>query len=154
MFGLDGRLFSVKSGKKLDIPTAVSEYGLPVVVASDKLPVPKRLEKLNASLQTRLISPEYNPTRKEKSEIAREFRNEYGKIWENTHEKDALVAALIAWNQLKGVLSRVDSRLRKMGLSDPETVYYVKRNLILRKEGVHRSLKRMEREHINNPTKI
>lgn len=146
MLDLEGKLVSVKSGKGLDITSTVSGYGVPVVIASDKLPVPKRLEKLNASLRTRLISPEYNPTRKEKAEIARGFLLENGKAWENTHEKDALVAALIAWNQLKGVLLRTDNRLRKMGITDPKTIVRVKRNMILEKEGVHRSLGRLEKQ--------
>jgi hypothetical protein len=112
---LDGKLVDVESRRgfsKGDAISHIMEMGIPIVVASDMNPPPRKVEKIAAAFPARLFCPEACLGRKEKAEIVRHL----GTKWKNQHEKDAAAAALFAHKHYKRTLQKVKIKLRKKRL--------------------------------------
>jgi len=146
---LDGELILLKSSKgfsKAKISRFILEHGEPVIIASDKHPAPKLLEKVASSFSARLIYPEENTSRMDKAKIAKEFEENYTDdfpLWENQHEKDALVAVLLAWKRISRLMNRVDARLKKFRRKEDfeKMKNFVKSGVILRRKNIRSLLK-------------
>ena len=119
---LDGGLVLLESGKgfsRARISRFILEHGRPAIVASDKRPAPKVLGRFASSFSARLAYPEENTSRLEKARMARRFdlkvknKTDGPHVWKNQHEKDALVAVLLAWRNVVGLMNRVDAKLNK-----------------------------------------
>ena len=143
--GLDGRLMLLKSSKgfsKARLSMFMLEHGRPVIIASDKNPPPRMLEKTASLFSSWLICPEGNMSRLEKARMARNFSASESFVkWKNQHEKDALVAALIAWKRIAGLMGRVDARLRKSGEGGSEASDAIKSGVILRRQNIDKLIK-------------
>ncbi|MFQ5892336.1 MAG: DUF460 domain-containing protein, partial [Candidatus Methanofastidiosia archaeon] len=85
-------LFSSKNLKRRDVIDKISKFGYPSVISTDVNPPPKMVEKLSKSFDTILHVPDSNLLVSEKNELCREYKVK------NSHERDALSAALKAYN--------------------------------------------------------
>ena len=79
------------------------EYGNPLVVASDVNPAPKFVEKIAASLGSKIFYPEFSLSRKEKRKIVEDYED----VIKSAHEKDALAAGLKAFKNYHELILKV-----------------------------------------------
>lgn len=150
---LDGELILLKSGKgfsRARISKFILDRGGPVIIASDKHPAPRFIERIASSFSARLIYPEENVSRLKKARMAKEFEEKNSTddshLWENQHEKDALVAVLFAWKRISRLMDRVDAKLRKSRRRKDfdQMENFVKSGVILHKRNIDSFLKRFK----------
>jgi len=131
---LSGNLIFLGSRKNLsrgDIFRLLMEFGIPVIVASDITPSPRTVEKIASTFSAKLVAPSERFRKREKLKLFKQYSQKallddrkYDK-----HEKDALVAALFAWNSVKGVMQKVESKLGDS--ADQGMMDFVKGRLIV-----------------------
>ncbi len=117
---LDKKPVIIMSGRELDrgeIASKITNFGVPVIVATDKNPPPEMVRKLAAMLGTQLYVPPRSLGTGEKELIASEYCKSFGVSVKNTHERDALSAALKAYRTYEEKLMKLTEKIRKMGLS-------------------------------------
>ena len=144
-FDFEGNLLLIKSGKNLsrsDIARIVSSAGNPIIVASDKNPIPRSVERIATSFSARVIEPGETFSRKEKHDDASGYMKAHGKAWANRHERDALVSGLYAWKQVKRMMDRINSRLRKAKVTDRSVSDKIMAEVILRRKSIDSAIKK------------
>jgi predicted RNase H-like nuclease (RuvC/YqgF family) len=145
VFDLSGKLLLVKSGKNLsksDVSRIISEIGNPIIVSSDINPIPRSVERIAASFSARLIEPGETFSRKEKHETAKEYMKSNGKAWRNRHERDALVSGIYAYKQVRQMVERISSKLRKARITDKSLANRVMAEVLLQKRSIDSVIKR------------
>lgn len=122
---LRGELKLLTSGRELSrghVARLLMAYGNPVVLATDVVPAPTYVKKLGSMLNAVLITPGTNLTAEEKRRLVNEFseaRNINVRV-ENSHQRDALAAAIYAFRKLSPKLNEARDKVRKLGLDIPE----------------------------------
>jgi hypothetical protein len=114
---LDGGLCEVCSSREFsvkDILSSLLKYPQVLVVASDVSPAPRLVEKISTSLSAVLYTPSRTLTVAEKKALV---DSRYARNYANSHERDAIAAALKAYNHFKSKLDNLDKRLRKKDLT-------------------------------------
>lgn len=106
-------LKSKRSFKKGEIIDTITDIGKPLLVAGDRRPIPKSVEKMARTLGCRPFYPRKSLSVSEKKWIVREFKDEI----ENNHEKDALASALYAFKHYSRLFKRTRDALESQGLS-------------------------------------
>ncbi len=105
---LNGNVLGVKSKKGWN-PSEVIEYitslGKPVVIATDKSNPPEFVLKLRASFQAVLHTPRDDMSVERKRHLTSKF------VFLNDHERDAIAAAMDAYNSYKNKLRNVEKRI-------------------------------------------
>lgn len=107
-------LASKKELTKSEIIKHILKFGDPLIIASDVNPLPKGIEKLASSLGTHVFYPEVSMTYKEKAKIIDDYRE----MIKNTHQKDALAAALRAFKNYHSMFLKVEEVVGKMKRKD------------------------------------
>ncbi|WP_202318376.1 DUF460 domain-containing protein [Archaeoglobus neptunius] len=105
---LRGNLVGVRSKKgwgSAEVVEYISSLGKPVVVATDKSNPPELVSKVRASFNSVLYTPREDLSVDKKKTLASRFRTV------NDHERDALAAAIDAFNSYKNKLSNVEKRI-------------------------------------------
>ncbi len=102
-------LTSIREARRGDIIKHILEFGRPVIIASDVNPLPKMIERLAASLGSKVFYPEVSLTNVEKEKIINDFKEEI----KNTHQKDALAAGLKAFKNYHGLFLKIEETLAK-----------------------------------------
>jgi len=144
VLGLDGKLLLIKSGKNLsrsDISRMVSDVGNPIIISSDINPLPKAVERVATTFSARLIEPGETFSRQEKHETAKEYMKVHGKAWQNRHERDALVSGIYAWKQVRQMVDRISSKLRKAGVRDEPLANRIMAEVLLHKRSIDSVIK-------------
>ena len=104
---LNGRLVEVSSSRVSSIPQIIehiSEMGRPVVIATDVVPPPGAVEKIKRAFKAVLFTPNERIPVEEKVRLAKPLG--YG----NDHERDALAAAVKAFNTYKNKFAQIDRK--------------------------------------------
>ena len=91
----------------------ILKHGKPLIVATDKRPTPKNVEKLAKSLGARLYFPLETMSVHEKVEIAKRHDIKV----KNDHERDAVAAAFKAYKQYVSLLRKINTSLSSLGLN-------------------------------------
>jgi len=106
--GFDGSVLDVYS-TRTDDTAAVTEWiverGRPVVVAADVTPMPNTVEKLRRSFDAAGWVPDSDLPVDEKQHRTRDF------AYENDHERDALAAALSAYDDHEDQIDRIATKV-------------------------------------------
>jgi hypothetical protein len=105
---LNGNLLGVRSKKgwnSADVVEYMLSFGKPVVVATDKTNPPDYVAKLKASFQAVLYAPKEDMSIEKKKNLTSDYRAL------NDHERDAIAAAMEAFNSLKNKLMNVEKRI-------------------------------------------
>lgn len=116
LFDLQGSLLEVKSKRhfsKAAITRYIISNGSPLIIASDMNPLPKGIEKIASSFSSLVIIPEKVLRWKDKKRIVETFLKErelLEKPWRNSHEKDALIAAYLAWKRIRPRLLKLERK--------------------------------------------
>ena len=106
--GLDGRVLDVLSTRTADTADVVEwlvERGQPVVVAADVTPMPETVEKFRRSFDAAGWTPETDLPVDEKLHRTRDVD------YDNDHERDALAAALFAFDDHEDQFERVSRKV-------------------------------------------
>ena len=106
-------LESRKGLKKSDAIKSIIQIGKTLVVAGDRVPLPKNVEKLASSLGCKPYSPVKTLSLVEKEILVKYFIKEI----KNDHEKDALAAALQFFKVNKKVFDRTEELLSSLNLN-------------------------------------
>ena len=102
---------SRKGTSRGDIVRILSEFGDPIIIAADVSPLPEFVRKLANEFEATSYFPEKLLTTSEKQEIAREYLNRFGVDTNDFHSRDALVAAIKAFNHYKSKLESTENEL-------------------------------------------
>lgn len=106
VLSLDGEVLAVGSGRDAGVDTILEKlipHGSPAVVATDVHPAPETVEKVATSVDAELWEPDESLSVEEKRELA-------GDATENDHERDALAAALKAYQDHLDLFRKVEKR--------------------------------------------
>jgi hypothetical protein len=104
LVGLDGHVLDVMSTRTADTAAVIEwiiEHGRPVLVAADVTPMPATVEKIRASFDAAGWTPDADLPVDEKQHRTRE------EGYDDDHQRDALAAALYAYDAHEGRLQRV-----------------------------------------------
>ncbi len=116
----DGKLILLKSGRELDrgdILSMISSIGKPAVIATDINPPPQSVMKLASTLKLPLFVPQKTLTTAEKQEVVLQYLSKIdGNISCDTHQRDALAAALKALRFYQSKLRQAEAYLDKVEL--------------------------------------
>jgi predicted RNase H-like nuclease (RuvC/YqgF family) len=106
--GLDGEVLDVYSSRTDDTAATtewIIERGRPVVVAADVTPMPNTVEKLRRSFSAAGWEPDRDLPVDEKKHRTRE------ESYDNDHERDAMAAALYAYDRHEDQFDRIASKV-------------------------------------------
>lgn len=92
----------------------IMKYGKPVLFACDVPSSHKMVEKIAHNFDVPVYSAKKTITVTEKNQIAQEFQAAYELSVSDTHQRDALVAALKAYNELKNKLGKIETEVKKL----------------------------------------
>ncbi|MDI9614246.1 MAG: DUF460 domain-containing protein [Methanothermobacter sp.] len=145
---LEGRLLylgSMKEASRSSIIEEIIKHGKPIIVASDVYPPPGAVKRIASMLNAKLYTPEKVLTVSFKNELVSEFLRESENSPENSHERDALAAALRAYRHYEKKLRQIERKVEEAGLTAGETLE-VKGLVIMGKPAAEaiRSLKELE----------
>ncbi|XGI83707.1 DUF460 domain-containing protein [Halorutilales archaeon Cl-col2-1] len=116
--GLDGEILNVVSTRTSDISEIIEwivERGRPVVVAADVTPMPDTVEKVRRSFDAAGWKPDEDLRVNHKQRVTSEYS------YDNDHERDAVAAALFAFDEYDERFERI-SRKVPPGLEDGEVI--------------------------------
>lgn len=107
LLDLSGNLLGTFSKRGVGVEKLIGkiyEHGRPVVIATDVSEVPHFVEQIKGKCNSKVFHPKKDIPTAEKWEIVRELGADVG----NTHERDALVAAFMAYTKYKDKFSKID----------------------------------------------
>lgn len=107
-----GELMKLKSGKHLNLSTILTELaqaGRVIVVGTDVKYSPRFVEKFCSRLGAKLVAP------KEDMKIGYKKRLTEMHRYNDDHQRDALAAALFAYQEMKPLFKKIDFFLKKEG---------------------------------------
>jgi predicted RNase H-like nuclease (RuvC/YqgF family) len=111
-----GRVVMITSKTNTSISSfaqMILKHGKPLIVATDKRPTPKNVEKLAKSLGAKVYFPVETMSIHEKVEIAKRYDIKV----KNDHERDAVAAAFKAYKQYVSLLRKINTSLSSLGLN-------------------------------------
>lgn len=107
LLDLSGNLLGTYSKRGVGVEKLIGkiyEQGRPLVIATDVAEVPHFVEQIKGKCNSKVFHPKKDIPTAEKWEIVRELRADVN----NTHERDALVAAFMAFTAYKDKFKKVD----------------------------------------------
>lgn len=117
---LNGNLLFVDSGLALDkmsIVRMVTKFGNPVIVASDVRCAPMIVEKIASILGCLIYTPPRDLSVEEKRRIIQEHIANFKEVIKNSHQRDAVAAALKAYFNFKNKFMQLEAKARELNLS-------------------------------------
>jgi len=115
ILGINGETIAVKSSKELKLDRIIKdteEQGTPLLVGTDRKKCPGMVKKFAAKTGAKKAVPAYDLSGTEKNIMTKGFNAK------NSHQKDAIAAALLAYKQYEALLKRIDKALMKEGKSE------------------------------------
>ena len=119
VLSLDGQPILVESRRGWSLPEIVkkiSELGEPTLISSDVSPASEILEQLSHKLNAVLFVPSISMGADEKRQLARDYADLYGLKLKNTHEADALAAAVKAYKHYEKKFEHVEARIKALSI--------------------------------------
>ncbi len=107
---INGKLLGVKSKKGWNTSEVVEyilSFGKPVIIATDKSNPPEFVSKLKASFNAVIYTPKEDTSVEKKKSLVIPFKS----LISNDHERDALSAAIDAYNNHKNKLINVEKKV-------------------------------------------
>ncbi len=124
LVNFDGKVIYLNSTKNLsrsDLLRILIKYGTPVIVTSDVSVAPQIVKKIASLYSARIYLPEYPYSVSEKQQLMRDLPPDISIT--DSHERDALAAAIKAYNHYKSKLEQIDRKVNELGI-------FVDRNLV------------------------
>lgn len=108
------KLASKRGAKRSEIINYITKFGKPVIIASDVNPLPKSIGKISSALETRVYYPEVSLSNIEKFKMTRDYTERI----KDSHQKDALAAALKAFKSHRELFLKIEETLEKLERTD------------------------------------
>jgi len=148
ILGLNGEVLASLSKKEFklqEITRIVSEMGKPIIIATDMQKPPKKVERLAASFSAKLFHPPHSLTRHEKQKLLKSFFKGPLPPWDR-HQKDSLSAALYAWKRIRGLIKKIEEKLKDYTSRQDydELLAWVEVRVILKNQNIEEALKSYE----------
>ena len=153
-----GQVLLIDSSKGLsrgDVVRRISEYGTATIIATDVTTVPAYIQALSTKFNAKIHAAQKTLTVSEKKEMIRTFTEAHVTKPSNSHERDALVAALNAFYSYKNVFDRIDANVKKLDVRIPISSAFIDnvKALVVRedltiKDAIDRLLKEDKEEPI------
>ncbi len=105
-------LYSKKGLAKKEILDNITARGKALIVAADRSPLPRSVEKLASILGSKVYYPVQSLSTSEKAMLIKSYKIKM----KNDHEKDALASATKAYKVFAGLFVRTKNALDKVGL--------------------------------------
>jgi len=105
---------SRRNWKLSDLLKMLVNLGEPVLVSSDVSPAPGLVKKISVNLNSPVFAPLISLGTVEKQHLARSYAEGYDIKLNNTHEIDALAAALKAYNHFKSKFEQIEMRMKDL----------------------------------------
>ncbi|MFX1465271.1 MAG: DUF460 domain-containing protein [Promethearchaeota archaeon] len=112
-------LDSAKGLSRGDVIRRISEYGTATIIATDVTTIPAFIQSLSTKFNSRIYSATKVMSVSDKNAMIRAFSETYGIKPSNSHERDALVAALNAFSSYNNVFDRVEATVKKLDARSP-----------------------------------
>lgn len=113
VLSLRGKLLALESRKNFgrnEIIRYVSSVGTPTMVATDKALPPSLVLKISSNFNSLTFSPRYDLKHNEKKDITNGYETK------DSHQRDALAAALFAYTEHEETLKKVERSVEGLGL--------------------------------------
>jgi predicted RNase H-like nuclease (RuvC/YqgF family) len=113
--GLDGEIYTtgtIQGGDLGAILSIIQKYGVPLVVATDKKPVPESVKKIASLYGAKIYEPDHVPSDAEKEDLIKELGYKVSTI----HERDALYSALSFYRKMLPKFTQIESIVNKLGI--------------------------------------
>ena len=107
-------LISKRDVRRSDVIKMISKFGRPILISTDKNPLPRSVRKLASLLGTKVVYPEMSMSHLEKDELLKSMDIKV----KNRHEADALAASIKAWKKHRELFTKVDNALRDIGMTE------------------------------------
>jgi len=145
VFGKPVLITSGRSISRNQLVETITSYGIPLMIATDVNPPSLYVKKLASSLNSILYTPPRDMTVAEKRRVVREFLEggEEGVKVLNSHQRDALAAALKALGSIKEKMERIKEELSRSGLNLPPQEVLA---LVLRGKTIKEAIEELGRE--------
>ncbi|MDI9619798.1 MAG: DUF460 domain-containing protein [Candidatus Nezhaarchaeota archaeon] len=120
---LNGSPLLISSSLALDKVTIVktlARLGKPVLIASDVKQPPAMIGKIASLMGCDVFTPQRDMTIDEKRSIIRENVENFKDIVKNSHQRDALAAALKAFLSFKNKFAQLESKAKELALAPPQ----------------------------------
>lgn len=130
---LDGKLVYLSNGTFVGLDWFVEKIrsaGTPVIIASDKKKPNKLSAKLSAIFAAVLFSTGYDIDVKSKQELARKYK------FSNLHERDAMSAAVAAYNAYENKLNQAQRYAKERSFEDVDKI----KALVIKRYSIHEAL--------------
>lgn len=134
---LNGKIVHINNGLFVSLDWYVDNIklaGSPVIIAGDKRRAQRLLEKLSAIYNAVIYTPTTDISVKRKKEFLT------GKTVANLHERDALSAALTAYNAYANKLNQAERYARERDVEDLDRV----KALVIKRYSIHEALEGKE----------
>ncbi len=112
---LNGNVITIESKKNFGLTSIVEkiyEFGKPIIIATDVPKIPQFIEKLCSKTGAICYNPRHTISVMEKNELIRQLNIDVS----NSHERDALTAALMAYRKYRNLFQKIDNILSYMPL--------------------------------------
>ena len=123
--------------KLSDLLRMMTNLGEPVLVSSDVSPAPGLVKKISANLNAPVFTPLISLGTVEKQHLARSYAEGYDINLGNTHEIDALAAALKAYNHFRSKFGQIEMRMKDL---DPEVSMEEAKELVIKGYSINRAI--------------
>ncbi len=107
---------SRRSIDRIDLIKEIKKYGTPVIIATDVTPPPEAIKKIASSFSASLYVPRENIKIEDKKSIMLQIQERYGVKVPDSHARDALAAAVMAFRSLQNKLLQVEKYVEKTGM--------------------------------------
>ncbi len=107
-------LKSKRGLKRSDMIDEITRRGKPLIIAGDRSPLPKSVEKLASTLGCKNYHPKKSLTTLEKLELVKDYEEKL----KDDHEKDALASAFKAFQAYSKLFKRTETALSSLGMSE------------------------------------
>ncbi|MFW9853217.1 MAG: DUF460 domain-containing protein [Candidatus Thorarchaeota archaeon] len=108
---LSGRVLKIESYREAtrgQIIRQITRYGKPTLICVDVYPYPSYVEKISATLNSKLYTPRSVMTVSEKNDIARKIAMQQGIMVKNAHQRDSLASAYRGYTKYKAEFDKID----------------------------------------------
>lgn len=107
-------IWSKRDASRAEVIRHISEFGHPIVIATDVVRPPSNVEKISTIFGSQLYAPEYRMSVAEKNRLTKAYikKMKYEERLSG-HENDALAATVKAYNHYKSLFNKISSALSK-----------------------------------------
>ena len=141
LLDLNGHPVAVDSfkGTISDVFSLASRYGKIIIVGTDVSKTPKTIAKFASRIGAIVISPDYDMMYYEKRKKTKDYITYYGLKLKNKHQRDALLAALLAYRNFTTLFNKIHNEV-----SDEDVSYAIKKEVLLHNTSIKKARQDLE----------